>query len=35
MGKLKEKLTSFISSPAPVKVDDKNRFYYSVEYYFF
>jgi hypothetical protein len=31
MGKLKEKLTSFISSPAPVKVDDKNRFYYMLQ----
>ena len=31
MGKLKEKLTSFISSPSPVKVDDKNRFYYMLQ----
>jgi len=31
MGKLKEKLTSFISSPGPVKVDDKNRFYYMLQ----
>jgi len=31
MGKLKEKLPSFISSPAPVKVDDKNRFYYMLQ----
>jgi hypothetical protein len=31
MGNLKEKLTSLISSPAPVKVDDKNRFYYMLQ----
>ena len=31
MGNLKEKLTSFIGSPAPVKVDDKNRFYYMLQ----
>jgi hypothetical protein len=31
MGKLKEKLTSFISSPSTVKVDDKNRFYYMLQ----
>jgi len=31
MGKLKEKLTSFIGSPSPVKVDDKNRFYYMLQ----
>ena len=31
MVNLKEKLTSLISSPAPVKVDDKNRFYYMLQ----
>ena len=31
MGNLKEKLTSFISSPSPIKVDDKNRFYYMLQ----
>ena len=31
MGKLKDKLTSFISSPSTVKVDDKNRFYYMLQ----
>ena len=31
MVNLKEKLTSLISSPTPVKVDDKNRFYYMLQ----
>lgn len=31
MGSLKEKLTSFIGTPEPVKVEDKNRFYYMLQ----
>lgn len=31
MSNLKEKIKSFISTPAPVKVEDKNRFYYMLQ----
>jgi hypothetical protein len=31
MASLKEKFKSFISTPAPVKVEDKNRFYYMLQ----
>jgi hypothetical protein len=31
MSKIKETLKNMVSTPAPVKVDDKNRFYYMLQ----